>query len=44
MLHIMLLINLCLYTDLGKGKITPNRLEGPEGVRGIALLFLDLGA
>jgi hypothetical protein len=23
---------------LGKGKGTPNRLEGPEGVKGIALL------
>jgi hypothetical protein len=28
----------------GKGKGTPNRPEGPEGVRGIPLLFLDLGA
>jgi hypothetical protein len=28
----------------GKPKGTPNRPEGPEGGRSIALLFLDLGA
>jgi hypothetical protein len=27
----------------GNGKGIPNRPEGPEGGRGIALLFLDLG-
>jgi hypothetical protein len=27
-----------------KGKGTPNRPEGPEGRRGIALLFPDVGA
>jgi hypothetical protein len=31
------------YSGLGKGKSTRNRPEGPEGGRGIALLFLDLG-
>jgi hypothetical protein len=29
---------------IGKGKGTPNRPEDPEGDRGIALLFLHLGA
>jgi hypothetical protein len=29
---------------IGKGKGTPNRPKGPEGCRGLALLFLDLGA
>jgi hypothetical protein len=35
--------NLCTFMTV-KCKGTPNRPEGPEGGRGIALLFLGLGA
>jgi hypothetical protein len=32
------------WTFVFKVKVPRNRTEGPEGGRGIALLFLDLGA